>query len=162
MNGSTRAKTLRDLALALARARQEERAARLLVRGGHRAEALKLALRALDSAFWASQLAGGRNEPADALEALGLGPADVLRALEVLRRARTLELVELDAQLDRAAGTLTHEALRVTGELLGAVDAREPGLVRARVSVGRALVAWLRLQWPQPFATSLRLPRETS
>jgi hypothetical protein len=159
MSRSTLAKTHEDLRFALARARQEERAANLLLRGSQRAEALKLALRALDSAFWACQLAGRRNEPAAALGALGLTAGDAVRALEVLRRARTLDVPQLDTQLDREARRLTRECLRVTAEVLAAADARA-GIAPARVPLRTAFFSWLRLVWPEALLLR-RLPRET-
>jgi hypothetical protein len=104
----------RELAVSLARARQEVRAAALLSRGGHAAESLRLSLRALDSALVAGQLKTGRNEPAAALSALGLAPT----AADVLRRARILDVPALDVDVADDVRELAREARKVTRELL--------------------------------------------
>ena len=101
----------RELTVSLARARQEVRAASLLARRGHSAEGLRLSLRALDSALHASQLKSGLNEPARALTALGIAPE--LPALDVLRRARSLDVPMLDDDVQDELRELVEDA--VTG-----------------------------------------------
>ena len=111
---SRRTGVARELAVSLARAHQEVRAASLLSRRGHAAESVRLSLRALDSALIAGQLKSGLNEPAVALSALGLAPS----AADVLRRARILDVPTLDVDVVDEVRELGREARRVTRELL--------------------------------------------
>jgi hypothetical protein len=132
------------LELVLARARQEQSAARLLASRGHLAEGLRLTLRALDSAFQAAQLVSARNEPAAALRVLGV--RHEARALDVLRRARTLDVPALDRHVQLAMRVLMRDAVAITHELILSIErvgASERG------SLSQRLRAWFGLPRPR-------------
>jgi hypothetical protein len=109
-----------ELEFALARARQEQRAARLLSNRGHLAEGLRLTLRALDSAFQAAQLASMRNEPAAALRALRFQHEE--RALAALRRARTLDVPTLDGHVDFSMRVLMRDAIGMAHDIVARIE----------------------------------------
>jgi hypothetical protein len=109
-----------ELALALARARQEHSAARLLSSRGHLAEGLRLTLRAFDSAFIAAQLASARNEPAAAVRALRF--RHEAEALDMLRRARSLDVPTLDHDVPLALRALMRDVGAVTHDMILSIE----------------------------------------
>jgi hypothetical protein len=133
-----------ELATALARARQEQRAARLLSSRGHHAEGLRLTLRALDSAFQAAQLLSARNEPRAAIRALSFRNEE--RALDTLRRARTLDVPALDSQVHGEMRLLVREARTVTHDMIGSIERLSE---RHERSFARQLTRWLRRGTPR-------------
>ena len=122
-----------ELERALARARQEQRAAHLLESRGHLAEGLRLTLRALDGAFQAAQLASARNEPAAAVRALRF--RDEERALHALRRARTLDVPAFDRDVHFSMRVLMRDALDITHHLIRCIErlgSAQPSSLRQR------------------------------
>ena len=136
-----------ELALALARARQEQRAARLLSSRGHLAEGLRLTLRALDSAFQAAQLASARNEPAAAVRALRF--EHEARALDMLRRARTLDVPTLDHDVPLALRALMRDAGAITRSMIQNIERQGAG----HATLGHRVRSWFaaaRPRLPEP------------
>ena len=132
-----------ELALALARARQEQRAARLLASRGHLAEGLRLTLRALDSAFQAAQLASSRNEPAAAVRALRY--RHEARALDMLRRARSLDVPTLDHDVPLSLRALMRDAGAVTHSMIQNIESQ--GAMHA--TLGHRLRSWFAAARPR-------------